>query len=457
MLGTSSLRRGAQLARKYPNLVVQDIRGNLNTRLAKLDAANSKFAGIILAQAGLKRMGWENRINQVSGTHLPFESVPNGFFYRRQTLDADDILYAVGQGALAVECRSNDDRILEMLQKLCCLQTQCKILTERSFLKTLGGGCSAPVAVITNLKRKSTESDEPFDYHELHITGAVWSLDGSIEVQSDINCLLNLNYSESVLDCDQVIPCKRAKLCKTPEPNAKAATAATKPRSPTIVDDTKLALPSGSDLLKIHGDLLKKCPNVAHHQSAGDSEKCPLNFAVGQDVMGQCPYLSSEQIILASVVNSTDEQSSAASGVKKCPLKGAGGPDVVAQCPYLNADTKINVSTALSNDTVVGAQSKCPYAVGEQVRKSEEPVLPVEPSKKLPDSAKKSTDTDDSEESDETVDDTTLYCGLYRHQCYNIDWFEKCEQLGQSLAKSLIEKGALKVMEKAQQEIRSAI
>jgi hydroxymethylbilane synthase len=65
IIGTSSLRRSAQLARYYPHLVVCDIRGNLNTRLAKLDVAQSKFSGIILAQAGLVRMGWQKRISQV--------------------------------------------------------------------------------------------------------------------------------------------------------------------------------------------------------------------------------------------------------------------------------------------------------------------------------------------------------------------------------------------------------
>lgn len=74
-IGTSSLRRGAQLARKYPNLIVQDIRGNLNTRLAKLDAPNSKFAGIILAQAGLERMGWKERINQVPAIKIYYMSI----------------------------------------------------------------------------------------------------------------------------------------------------------------------------------------------------------------------------------------------------------------------------------------------------------------------------------------------------------------------------------------------
>lgn len=122
--GTSSLRRTAQIRRMYPHLTVCDIRGNLNTRLAKLDAADSKFSGIILAQAGLVRMGWMSRISQV--------------------LEPTDLLYAVGQGALAVECRANDDQVLAMLQKLMCLNTTCRILAERSFLKTLGGVAPPP-------------------------------------------------------------------------------------------------------------------------------------------------------------------------------------------------------------------------------------------------------------------------------------------------------------------------
>ena len=111
VIGNSSLRRSAQLQRHYKNITVCDIRGNLNTRLAKLDAEHSKFSGIILAQAGLERMNWSARIDQV--------------------LNPSDLLYAVGQGALAVECRSNDEYILNMLSSLCHLKSQCIILAER--------------------------------------------------------------------------------------------------------------------------------------------------------------------------------------------------------------------------------------------------------------------------------------------------------------------------------------
>ncbi|XP_011876290.1 PREDICTED: porphobilinogen deaminase-like [Vollenhovia emeryi] len=147
VIGTSSLRRSAQLSRNMPHLKIENIRGNLNTRLKKLDDKNGPYAAIILAAAGLKRMGWENRISQL--------------------LEPEEALYAVGQGALGVECRESDWETRSLLEPLFDLETTLRCVCERSFLKTLGGGCSAPVAVSTSLKK-----------NELTITGAVWSLDG---------------------------------------------------------------------------------------------------------------------------------------------------------------------------------------------------------------------------------------------------------------------------------------
>lgn len=152
VIGTSSLRRSAQLARNMPHLKVENIRGNLNTRLRKLDDENGPFAAIILAAAGLKRMNWENRISQL--------------------LEPEETLYAVGQGALGVECREADWKILSLLEPLYDVDTTLRCVCERSFLKTLGGGCSAPVAVFSSLEEK-----------HLTITGAVWSLDGQTLVK----------------------------------------------------------------------------------------------------------------------------------------------------------------------------------------------------------------------------------------------------------------------------------
>ncbi|CAL1675317.1 unnamed protein product [Lasius platythorax] len=147
IIGTSSLRRSAQLSRNMPHLKIQNIRGNLNTRLKKLDDENGSYAAIILAAAGLKRLGWEDRISQL--------------------LEPEEALYAIGQGALGVECRESDWKIRSLLEPLFDVETTLRCVCERSFLKTLGGGCSAPVAVSSFLEE-----------NELTITGAVWSLDG---------------------------------------------------------------------------------------------------------------------------------------------------------------------------------------------------------------------------------------------------------------------------------------
>uniref|UniRef100_UPI0037E818EA porphobilinogen deaminase-like n=1 Tax=Semicossyphus pulcher TaxID=241346 RepID=UPI0037E818EA len=147
VIGTSSLRRAAQLKKRFPHLDFKDIRGNLNTRLKKLDEKDD-FAAIILAAAGLRRMGWENRISQILGP--------------------EDCMYAVGQGALAVEVRARDEDILEMVSVLHHPDTVLRCIAERAFLRRLEGGCSVPVAVHTEVKDS-----------QLYLTGAVYSLDGS--------------------------------------------------------------------------------------------------------------------------------------------------------------------------------------------------------------------------------------------------------------------------------------
>ncbi|KAM3921426.1 porphobilinogen deaminase [Leptodactylus fuscus] len=146
-IGTSSLRRAAQLKKRYPHLQFKDIRGNLNTRLKKLDEQND-FSAIILAAAGLRRMGWENRIDQI--------------------LSPEQCLYAVGQGALAIEVRAKDQDILSMVSALQDPHTVLRCVAERAFMKRLEGGCSVPVAVSTKIEDS-----------QLYLTGAVYSLDGS--------------------------------------------------------------------------------------------------------------------------------------------------------------------------------------------------------------------------------------------------------------------------------------
>lgn len=121
LTGTSSLRRTAQLKRKFPNLRVSDVRGNLNTRLKKLDnahytnnSANTNYSGIILALAGIQRMGWEKRVSQI--------------------IESDIMLYAVGQGALAVECRIGDEDVLNLLEPLHHYETVLQVKLSKHIL-----------------------------------------------------------------------------------------------------------------------------------------------------------------------------------------------------------------------------------------------------------------------------------------------------------------------------------
>ncbi|XP_065574019.1 porphobilinogen deaminase-like isoform X1 [Artemia franciscana] len=119
VVGTSSLRRSAQLIQKYPHIIIKDVRGNLNTRLKKLDAPEGPYDALVLAAAGVKRMGWQNRITQV--------------------LDPSVCMYAIGQGALAIECREGDKETIELLSHLYHAETALRCVAERSFLRTLEG------------------------------------------------------------------------------------------------------------------------------------------------------------------------------------------------------------------------------------------------------------------------------------------------------------------------------
>ncbi|CAL8336203.1 unnamed protein product [Boreogadus saida] len=159
VIGTSSLRRAAQLKKRFPHLDFKDIRGNLNTRLKKLDDKED-YSAIILAAAGLKRMGWDSRISQI--------------------LEPEDCMYAVGQGALAVEVRARDTDILEMVSVLHHKDTVLRCIAERAFLRTLEGGCSVPVAVHSELKDS-----------QLYLTGAVFSLDGSDSLKETMQATLS--------------------------------------------------------------------------------------------------------------------------------------------------------------------------------------------------------------------------------------------------------------------------
>ena len=145
-VGTSSLRRRAQLLAVRPDLTILDLRGNVNTRLAKLDAG--EFDAIVLAAAGLKRLGLGERI--------------------RTILPRAMILPAVGQGALAIECRADDGRIQEMIDFLRDTEMTVAATAERAFLRRVEGGCQIPVGVYAEVGEGNV----------LHVEAMIASIDG---------------------------------------------------------------------------------------------------------------------------------------------------------------------------------------------------------------------------------------------------------------------------------------
>ncbi|BCD85832.1 porphobilinogen deaminase [Pseudomonas solani] len=124
VVGTSSLRRQAQLLARRPDLKIQFLRGNVNTRLAKLDAG--EYDAIILAAAGLIRLGFQDRI--------------------RSSISVDDSLPAGGQGAVGIECRTADTEIHALLAPLHHRDTALRVTAERALNKRLNGGCQVPIA-----------------------------------------------------------------------------------------------------------------------------------------------------------------------------------------------------------------------------------------------------------------------------------------------------------------------
>lgn len=154
-LGTSSLRRSAQLLAARPDLQVKWIRGNIDTRLRKLKEED--YDAIILATAGLQRMGWDD---EVITEHL----------------DETLCVPAVGQGALAIECREDDNDLLQLLSHMNDAVTERTVAAERVFLHKLEGGCQVPIAGYATL----TENDA------IELTALVGSMDGSVLLKETV-------------------------------------------------------------------------------------------------------------------------------------------------------------------------------------------------------------------------------------------------------------------------------
>lgn len=155
IVGTSSLRRQCQLKAKRPDLDIRDLRGNVNTRLKKLD--EGQYDAIILAAAGLIRLKMSDRIAQY--------------------IEPEQMLPANGQGAVGIECRTDDDTIKTLLKPLECSTTRVRVLTERAMNKALEGGCQVPIASYSVISE---------DGKEVHLRGLVGAIDGSELIESEI-------------------------------------------------------------------------------------------------------------------------------------------------------------------------------------------------------------------------------------------------------------------------------
>jgi len=152
-IGTASLRRQCQLLANYPNFQIFPLRGNVGTRLQKLD--NGEFDAILLAAAGLIRLGLKDRI--------------------KQFLSPDQSLPAIGQGAIGIECRRDDVQVNELLKVLDDPDTHCRLTAERAFNERLQGGCQVPIAGFAELQG-----------NQLHLRGLVGSEDGKQMISGEM-------------------------------------------------------------------------------------------------------------------------------------------------------------------------------------------------------------------------------------------------------------------------------
>lgn len=200
-------------------------------------------------------------------------------------------MYAVGQGALAVECRADNDPIIKLLEPLYDLQTALRVTAERSFLRTLGGGCSAPVAVSSRLKAVKEKQ------FELVLTGAVWSLDGTDEITDIENVYLTVNKD---LRCDNCPYRNKNMIAVVDIENIQCAGKCVGESG----DGPSSKKPKFDD---IPTNILKNDP---HDQS-------PVKIPIGADFMGKCPYLESQLDLNKNTNGSSDQKDP---DYQKCPF-----------------------------------------------------------------------------------------------------------------------------------------
>ena len=155
IIGTSSLRRKCQLLRHRPDVKLVDLRGNLDTRIRKLETEN--LDGIIVAAAGVRRLGLQEHI--------------------AETFSTDFMLPAIGQGIVAIEAREGDTAVLDIIRPLNHAETETAALVERAFLKRLEGGCQVPIAAHAVLEKG-----------KIFFSGLLASLDGKTVLQESSSC-----------------------------------------------------------------------------------------------------------------------------------------------------------------------------------------------------------------------------------------------------------------------------
>lgn len=191
IVGTSSLRRQCQIKAYRPDLQIKTLRGNVGTRLSKLDAG--EYDAIILATSGLQRIELDERI--------------------RGELDINACLPAVGQGALAIECREGDDAVLQLLAPLNDNKARIRLIAERALNRHLEGGCQVPIAAYAVLqmadeteddRAKNTENGNNDDGNILWLRGRVGQADGSELLKAEKRITLTGNQDEQETQANQL-------------------------------------------------------------------------------------------------------------------------------------------------------------------------------------------------------------------------------------------------------------
>ena len=157
-IGTSSLRRKAQLLSINSNLRVDDIRGNVDTRISKM--LESKYDGLVMAAAGIERLGLQEYITEY--------------------FDTEQMLPAPGQGAISVEVKKNNNEIIDLISKINDDETNLTTHYERSFMNELGGGCNSPIGAYSFISKKKKK-----------ITGSILSLDGKKVYKNSLEMDIN--------------------------------------------------------------------------------------------------------------------------------------------------------------------------------------------------------------------------------------------------------------------------